>query len=233
MKTLKKISVISAFVISLYGLSGCSTPSYMAFDVQYTNPSWAPPYYEGVRYYYLPDIEVYYDLSQEEFVYLDNGQWFFSPVLPTFYADYDLFTGFVIILDIHVYHPWLHHQDYVSHYPRYYYHSVYRNADMSAIRGFSENEKKPVYWKEEDRNKINDLRKNDQGQIRRDIHLQPQPSNYYGKKIGQPVKVTPQMKENKIKSQKRENKAVTPPTKENKQGTRNAPSNKNKLNHSN
>ncbi len=197
MKTLKKISIIAVFVISLYGLSGCSTPSHMTFGVHYTNPSWAPPYYAGVRYYYLPDIEVYYDLTDGEFVYLHNGQWLFSPVLPPAYSGYDLYNGFVISLNVNVYQPWLHHQYYVSHYPRYYYRSIYHNADISTFRGFSENERKPIYWKQEERNRINDLRKNDKVERKIETPRQPQQPNYYGKKIGQPVKVKPQMKENK------------------------------------
>ncbi|MFI5185124.1 MAG: hypothetical protein ACHQF0_00200 [Chitinophagales bacterium] len=197
MKALKKISVIAVFLISLYCLPGCSTPSYTAFDVHYTNPLWAPPYYEGVRYYYLPDIEVYYDLTDEEFAYLDNGQWFFSSVLPPMYSNYDLFNGFVIALNVNVFQPWRHHQYYVSHYPRYYYHSFYRNADISNLRGFNENERKEIYWKQEERNRINDLRKNFTPEKKKEISVQPQQPDYRGKKIGHPVKVRPEMRENK------------------------------------
>ena len=199
MKTFKKISIVIAFAVSIYGLSGCGTPSYVSLGVQYTNPGWAPPYYNGVRYYYLPDIECYYDLSDQEFVYLNNSQWLFSPVLPSIYGSYDLYNGFVIALNAGVYQPWLHHQYYVSHYPRYYYHNTYRNMDISTIRGFNENERKPILWKQEDRNRINDIRKNEKVERKVESPKQPQSPNYYGKKIGQPVKVRPQMKENKGK----------------------------------
>ena len=206
MKFLKRISFVIVFIISLYGLPGCGTPSYMTSGVHYTNPSWAPPYYTGVRYYYFPDIEAYYDLTDQQFVYLDNGQWFFSPVLPPLYAGYDLYTGYVISLNVNVYRPWLHHQYYISHYPRYYYRSIYRNTDVVNIRGVSENEKKPVYWKQEDRNRINDLRKNDKPMNKPDMYKQPQPPVYNGKKIGQTVKVKPEMREKKPTRKKGDNK---------------------------
>ncbi|HYM95193.1 MAG TPA: hypothetical protein VET23_13710 [Chitinophagaceae bacterium] len=199
MKRFEKISIIIAFVISLYGLSACGTPSYLTYGTHYSNPGLTPPYYSGVRYYYLPDIEAYYDLSDDEFVYLNNGQWLFSLVLPSIYGSYDLYNGFVIALNVGVYQPWLHHQYYVSHYSRYYYYNYYSNMDINSIRGFNENDRKPILWKQEDRNRINDLRKNEKFDRKAVDPKPPQKPNYYGKDIGQPVKVKPQMKENKSK----------------------------------
>ncbi len=183
--------------ISLSGLTGCDITSLLTTGVQYSNPSWAPPYSPGARYYYLPDIETYYDLSNQDFVYLDNGQWLFSSTLPSFYSGYDLYNGFVVTLDYNIFQPWMHHQTYISHYPRYYYRNTYRDQDMSTIRGFNENERKPIYWRQEDRNRINDLRKNDNPGKRQEIIRPPQKPNYDSKNIGQPVKVKPNMRENK------------------------------------
>jgi hypothetical protein len=145
----------------------------------------------------MPDIETYYDLTDQDFVYLNNGQWLFSPTLPSMYSGYDLFNGFVISLNINVFQPWMHHQYYVSNYPRYYYHNVYKDIDYKTIRGFNENERKPIYWKQEERDRINDLRRNDRNERKQEIIRPPQNTGYYGKRIGQPVKVRPNMKENR------------------------------------
>lgn len=196
MNFFKKISIGFALIFSIYALSGCGPGTYVTTGFQYTNPSWAPVYYSGVRYYYLPDIETYYDLSDQEFVYLYNGQWLFSPALPSIYSSYDLYTGFVVALNRSVYRPWLHHQYYVSHYPRYYYHNVYHD-NIAAIRGFNENVRKPFYWKQDDRNRMDDLKRNPKVEKKVETPKPPQKPNYYGKKIGQPVKVKPQMKEKK------------------------------------
>ena len=200
MNFIKKVSFIVVLIFSIYGISGCGPTTYVTAGVEYSNPIWAPPYYSGVRYYYLPDIETYYDLSDQEFVYLDNGQWLFSPALPPIYSSYDLNNGFVVALNVGVYRPWLHHQYYVAHYPRYYYHNVYLD-NIAAIRGFNENQRKPFYWKEEDRNRINNPRTNQKPQPKVEKKVEapkpPQKPNYYGKKIGKPVKVKPQMKEKK------------------------------------
>ena len=145
----------------------------------------------------MPDIEVYYDLSDQEFIYLDNGQWIYSYSLPPIYSWYDLYNGFVIALNFNVYQPWMHHQFYASHYPRYYYRNIYRNDEMATIRGFNENERKPFYWKPGDRDRINDLRKNDRIERKPEGLRQPQQNQYFGKELGRPVKVRPNMREDK------------------------------------
>ena len=197
MKKLAAIGITAILVIGLSGLPGCDTPSRLIVGMHYTNPSWAPPYAGGVRYYYLPDIEVYYDLSDQEFIYLDNGQWLFSPVLPSMYSGFDLYNGFVIALNLDVFQPWMHHQYYVSHYPRYYYHNYY-HTDIASIRGFNERDRKPIYWRQGERDRINDLKRNERPEKKIEIFRSPQAPHYYGRNIGQPVKVRPQMKESKI-----------------------------------
>jgi hypothetical protein len=166
---------------------------------QYPNPEWAPAYYSGVRYYYMPDIEVYYDLSNRDFVYLENGQWMFSNYLPPAYNGYDLYTGYVISLNFNVFEPWMHHHYYVAHYPRYYYHNVYKRDEIAGIRGFNENERKPIYWKPEERGRVEESRRHDHDRDERkpEPTRAPQQPHYYGREIGKPVPVHAQMRENK------------------------------------
>jgi hypothetical protein len=111
-------------------------------------PQWAPVYDNPrqVQYYYLPDLEVYYDVWNHEFVYLDGGNWIFEPSLPPMYGNYDLYDGHVVILDYNVHQPWMHHELYVSHYPRYYYHSAYPGENGGGYAsGYNENTRKPYY----------------------------------------------------------------------------------------
>ncbi len=249
MKLSKKISITFLALTLLYIGTGCETSAVATSQrVQYSNPTWAPAYSSGVRYYYMPDIEAYYDLSNRDFVYLNKGQWLFSNDLPPIYSDYDLNYGFTIALNNGVYEPWMHHQYYVSNYPRYYYRNVYKNYDNDGIRGFNENEHKPYYKNSDDRNKTYGVRPNDRPkempnrnddahrnapplttpqqtpQRNEDTHRNsptqnpsktddshinmpqrnqpsfsrdPQKTNYYGKNIGQPVIVRPNMRENR------------------------------------
>ncbi len=135
--------------------TACTAYSYVPAEsqVRYVNPSWGPAYYQGVRYYYLPDIETYYDLSSQEFIYLNNGQWTYSAYLPTIYSGFDLNNCFTIELNANIYQPWMHHQYYVSHYPRYYYRDYYDHSNIPYVRGYNENIRSAVYWPENERSK--------------------------------------------------------------------------------
>ena len=50
------------------------------------------------EYYYLPDIESYYDIPKSEFIYLNNGSWIRSKNLPKQYRNYNLKKGKVIVI---------------------------------------------------------------------------------------------------------------------------------------
>ena len=151
-------------------------------------PSWAPAYAGQVHYYYLPDIEVYYDVWNHEYVYLDNGMWMFSPDLPPMYAGYDLYNGHVVVLDQRVYEPWRHHHLYLEHYPRYYYHSVYHPSPRypDHPRGYNENQKQPIYAP---RNVSPSNTTNSRPQGGSVTAPRSQPVEYRGHGVGQPVKV--------------------------------------------
>jgi len=192
MRCLKRFGLAILLVISVNGFTGCGLTFPLTNN--YTDPAWAPPHHPGARYYYIPDIEIYYDLSDHNFAYLNNGLWIFTPQFPSIYAGFDLFNAFIITLDVSVYEPWRYHQYYVSHYPRYYYHNTYRDRDFSNIRGFNENNKNPVYWQPGDRDRINDKRKNDKPFTRMEPQKPPQKTTYSGKPVGDPVKVKPVMK---------------------------------------
>ena len=209
-KIVKNVCIVIVFIISFSGLTGCLSVSPMAGGEQYSNPDWAPMYYPGVRYYYLPDIETYYDLSNQDFVYLDNGQWLFSNTLPSMYSSYDLYDGYEIALNIDVYQPWMHHQFYVSNYPRYYYRNMYNNSSTKIVRGFNENVRKPFFATPDDRIRRTELSKKNQSVITPKMTRQSQQSNYYGRNIGRPVKVRPQMRQIKSTTRSQENSGTKP-----------------------
>ncbi|PST82855.1 hypothetical protein C7T94_09460 [Pedobacter yulinensis] len=64
-----------------------------------SQPVWGPAGYDYAEYYYLPDIESYYDVPRRQFVYLSNGRWIFSAGLPPAYRGYDLYSGYKVVLN--------------------------------------------------------------------------------------------------------------------------------------
>ncbi|HEY4789137.1 MAG TPA: hypothetical protein VIH57_23975 [Bacteroidales bacterium] len=187
MKTLSETSKITKIthlkdwlllccLITLF-LHGCVSTVYVperrttVVQREVVPPPWAPQYDDvsEVRYYYLPDVEMYYDVWNHEYVYLNNGNWVFTATFPSYYSSYDINSAFVVVLDYKVHEPWRQHQLYASHYPRYYYRSVYnedgrRDYDRrgntynnttvinnttiinnGGVRGFNENARSPIY----------------------------------------------------------------------------------------
>jgi hypothetical protein len=140
-------------VLSIAFLWSCNTPTTaqrVDIGVSIDLPDWAPYYNNAnlVRYYYLPDIECYYDVRSREFIYMEDGEWMFGRNLPPVYAWFDLRTCFVVALDARVYQPWRHFHYYVAHYPRFYYRNVYRELNRNhnrPLRGFNENERAVVF----------------------------------------------------------------------------------------
>ncbi|HZY37509.1 MAG TPA: hypothetical protein VFE53_12715 [Mucilaginibacter sp.] len=53
----------------------------------------APAFGNGDDYYYLPDLGVYYDVTDQCYVYFDGTEWVFSAYLPGQYANYDWTTA--------------------------------------------------------------------------------------------------------------------------------------------
>jgi len=97
------------------------------------------------------------DDFNQEFAYLQDGNWMFAASLPPMYPGFDLYNAYVVVLDAHVFEPWMHHHYYVAHYPRNYYHSVYNVNDTREVRGFNENAAAEIRLREPDRARIDEL----------------------------------------------------------------------------
>lgn len=78
-----------------------NTKAQVAVKVDRTygiTPKWAPTAPAKVNYYYLPDIETYYDVPAQRYIYQKNGVWTRTAVLPTRYSGYDLYKGKTVYL---------------------------------------------------------------------------------------------------------------------------------------
>lgn len=190
---------IIPMIASLLFLTGGSSTTTMAqhadIGINIRLPFWAPAYehVDRVRYYYLPDIECYYDVWNQEFAYLEDGNWMFAASLPPLYSWYDFNNPFVVVLDWNVHEPWMHHHFYLAHYPRYYYRTVYRN-DTHPLCGFNENVRTVVYNRNTEVKQIIEPRREPVSREENVIATRPsQRMEYYGPSIGRPVKVEKNM----------------------------------------
>jgi hypothetical protein len=81
-------------------------------------PSWGPVGYSSVDYYYLPDVQAYYDVRATQFIFLNGGTWIRSSRLPRQYQYYDLNRGYKVVLND--YHGTRPYSQYKYHKQKYY-----------------------------------------------------------------------------------------------------------------
>lgn len=82
-----------------------------------SQPQWGPVGYDHVDYYYMPDIDVYYNVPRQQYVYLDAGRWIFAASLPPRYSDYDVYRGYKVVVNEPA--PYRHCEVYREKYGRY------------------------------------------------------------------------------------------------------------------
>ncbi|MFV7236922.1 hypothetical protein [Flavobacterium sp. ZB4R12] len=113
MKTLKLIAVGIILLVS------SAIQAQVSVNVNIgTPPSWGPVGYSNVDYYYLPDIEAYYDIRATQFIYFGGGRWIRSRYLPTQYRNYNLYNGYKVVLtDYHGSRPY---SNFKNHKVKYY-----------------------------------------------------------------------------------------------------------------
>lgn len=91
-------------------------------------PAWAPVGYAEAEYYYLPDVEAYYDVRATQFIYYGNGRWIHSRNLPGRYRNYDLYGGYKVVLnDYHGSRPYNNFRNHKIKYYKGYHGNDYRN----------------------------------------------------------------------------------------------------------
>lgn len=93
-----------------------------------TAPNWGPVGYTDVQYYYLPDIEVYYDINSNMFIYLYNGVWIRRTYLPYRCRNYDLYGGYKVVLNhYHGHNPYGQFRNHRHRYGKGYRGRYQRN----------------------------------------------------------------------------------------------------------
>ncbi len=79
-----------------------------------SQPAWGPTGYDHVEYYYLPDIESYYSVSEQRYYYQENGRWIGRSHLPPRYHDYDVYNSYKVVVNDPS--PYRHHEKYRDQY---------------------------------------------------------------------------------------------------------------------
>jgi hypothetical protein len=113
---MKKILLSAALCVAL-ACSSTVNAQENAKPIISNQPLWGPTGYNLAAYYFLPDIEAYYDIPEKKFIYLDNGKWTFSTTLPEKFKDYDLYSGYKVVLNRP--HPYFNLNAHKARYGRF------------------------------------------------------------------------------------------------------------------
>lgn len=127
MKTLKLITLVGIMMLFTSNLMNAQVSINVNLGMQ---PNWGPVGYSSVNYYYLPDIQSYYDVRASQFIYLNGGHWVRSGHLPNHYRNYDLHQGYKVVLnDYHGSKPYTNYK-----YDKVKYHKGYKGKPQKSIR---------------------------------------------------------------------------------------------------
>ena len=62
-------------------------------------PIWGPTGYDHVEYYYLPDIDIYYNVPLGRFYYYENSRWTNGTSLPARAQGFDLYSAYKVVVN--------------------------------------------------------------------------------------------------------------------------------------
>jgi len=62
-------------------------------------PAWGPTGYDHADYYYIPDIDSYYSVSEHQYIYRDGSSWVHGKALPASYSKYDPYHSYKVVMN--------------------------------------------------------------------------------------------------------------------------------------
>jgi len=132
---MKKVKLL---IVGILFLTISSLQAQVSVNINLgTPPVWAPADRVEVQYYYLPEIDAYYDVPAERFIYISNGGWIRSERLPARYSGYNLRGGKVVYLtDYRGNSPYVYHKSHKVKYVTTRYREPNR---VVYVKGHSDN----------------------------------------------------------------------------------------------
>ncbi|SEO43246.1 hypothetical protein SAMN05192574_10873 [Mucilaginibacter gossypiicola] len=113
---MKKIILTAAILVSSLTVKIASAQISLNINIG-SQPAWGPVGYDHVDYYYLPDIDSYYDINAHQYVYFDNNVWVHGAMLPPRFGNYDVYRSYKVVVNER--NPWVRNDVYKRKYASY------------------------------------------------------------------------------------------------------------------
>ena len=145
---MKPLQIIVAITLLTAALRPVSAQAQININI--TPPNWGPPAPAAAQYYYIPDVDGYYDLRAQRYVVLRNGQWIRTSTL----AGYNPGNFHPVVVDYVGATPWVLVREHRVKDPKAKYAKVVRPAPRVIYRDRVTNlppgQAKKIYGKDKD-----------------------------------------------------------------------------------
>jgi hypothetical protein len=93
------MKVLQIIIIGIVLFLAVEVKAQVAVNVNIGSPPpWGPAGYTEMCYYYLPDVESFYEIQSSRFIYRIGGEWVHSTYLPRQYRSYNLYDGYKVVM---------------------------------------------------------------------------------------------------------------------------------------
>ena len=142
---MKKLILALALIIG--GMTIETTQAQIGVSINIgRQPVWGPVGYDYVDYYYMPDLDVFYNVPRGVYYYEDRGRWISSPGLPSRYRSYDLYNTYKVVVNNDP-RPYMNVVNYRTKYISYKGRHDQRVIKNSDDRRYWENKNHPNHYK--------------------------------------------------------------------------------------
>jgi hypothetical protein len=83
-------------------ITGCFGPGTMEGSVGANisdQPVWGPSGYDRADYYYIPDVDLYYSISERQYIYKNGSSWTHAASLPSTYGTHDPYHSYKVVIN--------------------------------------------------------------------------------------------------------------------------------------
>ena len=118
---MKKLLFILGFglIIGMVHLNKAEAQVHVNINID-VHPAWGPSGYNYAEYYYIPEINIYYDVIRQLYIYPNGRRWISTMYLPVDYWYYDFYSLYKVVLN-GIVRPWTYNRNHYHLYSGYCY----------------------------------------------------------------------------------------------------------------
>lgn len=113
---MKKLMIALFLVIGMVATKEANAQVNVNINIG-NQPAWGPTGYDYVNFYYLPEINCYYDVMRGQFIYLSGSRWIYTRSLPSRYRSYNLYNTYKVVVNQP--RPYRYNRNHMREYARY------------------------------------------------------------------------------------------------------------------